>query len=232
MNSPDCLYSPREVRPENPGNRIAIQNLVRTGMLGSALDAVLDGMTIPMLLVTARSRIVFLNAAARRSILDCAGLTVESDVLCTALRAETRVLHHLISETAQISVANVATWTEIIKVSKPCGRQWIELLVTPLVIPRDDRFRSESPSAALFVMEPRLHTETNIVLLIKHYGLTPCEARVAVAVCRGLSGKEICRERNIRYNTLKTHMKSIYAKMNARRQTDLIRIISEGLHSV
>ncbi len=56
------------------------------------------------------------------------------------------------------------------------------------------------------------------------------EAKVGVGVSRGLSGKEICRELNISYNTLKTHLKHIYAKTHTRHQTDLVRILAAGLH--
>lgn len=59
------------------------------------------------------------------------------------------------------------------------------------------------------------------------YGLTHAEARVASRVGRGLAVKEIAADLHISVETVRTHLKRIYAKTGTRRQAELVRLILE-----
>lgn len=59
--------------------------------------------------------------------------------------------------------------------------------------------------------------------------LTPMEARVALGVGRGHALREIAHELGIGVETVRTHLKRVYAKTGARRQAELTRmVISRG----
>jgi len=60
------------------------------------------------------------------------------------------------------------------------------------------------------------------------YGLTATEACVAIAVANGMGVREIARSRDVQPNTVKTHLKSIYAKLRVRRQSELTKTILNG----
>ncbi len=64
--------------------------------------------------------------------------------------------------------------------------------------------------------------------LIRMYGLTKAEARLALEVTGGLLLKEISARRNISIHTLRTHLKSIFVKMKARRQSDMVRKVMQA----
>lgn len=56
-------------------------------------------------------------------------------------------------------------------------------------------------------------------------GLTPAETRVALALLAGNSARAVASHLQISENTVKTHIKGIYAKAGVRRLTDLLRLL-------
>jgi len=61
--------------------------------------------------------------------------------------------------------------------------------------------------------------------LVRSRGLTPAEARVAVRMARGSSTARVARELGVSLETVRTHLKRIYAKLGTTRQADLVRIL-------
>jgi DNA-binding NarL/FixJ family response regulator len=59
--------------------------------------------------------------------------------------------------------------------------------------------------------------------------LTPAEARVASAVARGLSNKEIAAELNVSARTVETHVRRILAKKNFNNRVELARYMIKGM---
>ncbi|HUQ03798.1 MAG TPA: LuxR C-terminal-related transcriptional regulator [Kofleriaceae bacterium] len=68
----------------------------------------------------------------------------------------------------------------------------------------------------------------NVVDLQRRFGLTRMEARVTARLATGLSVKDIGAALDIRVSTVRTHLKSAYAKTSSRGQTDLIRLVLTG----
>lgn len=207
------------------------QRLVLSQSRGQALEAVLHGLSTPVFLVTAVGQVFFMNAPAERLIRTSDGLLMESGELRAFLSSETHTLRVLITGAAEATGKQCATALKskkpggTLRISRPYGRDPLEVLVSPLPSRHDDWILRQPPLAAIFVTDQsRLHAGDSIVARL--HGLTLMETRVAGAVSRGLAGKEICRELEISYNTLKTHLKHIYAKTHARHQTDLVRVLA------
>lgn len=202
--------------------------------LAASSLAVLDTVPSPVVLLDARSRVLHVNAAAATELrradplsvkssgeLQAKGLARAQTALRTALAAAINPLHG-----ARERLATVA------RLSRRNGET---VLVQALPLPQRDRavtvtVNQQVATCALVVHESASRQLTIGPELLRHlYGLTPSEAEVAVAVSRGLSGTEVCSELNIRYNTLKTHLKRVYAKTQTRRQSDLVRLLAGGV---
>lgn len=226
MRSAEVLRTAISARVQTDGAHVLPRHLAQSRAPGIALEALLHGLTVPMLLVTTFSKILFMNAAAERLVRASDGLKSESDELRAVLPAETRLLRAVISGTAQISVIGGHSPCEMLRVSRPYGRPRLEVRISPLSFQGTGRSAGQPPIAAVFITDPQSRPVIDERALIQLYGLTPSETKVAVAVCGGLSGKEICRELAISYNTLKTHLKHIYAKTCTRHQSDLVRLLA------
>ncbi|MEQ1731447.1 MAG: helix-turn-helix transcriptional regulator, partial [Vicinamibacterales bacterium] len=58
------------------------------------------------------------------------------------------------------------------------------------------------------------------------YGLTRRESDVASALARRLSLRDAARELGITYETARSHLRRVFEKTGARRQTDLVRLLA------
>ena len=58
-------------------------------------------------------------------------------------------------------------------------------------------------------------------------GLTPAETRIAMMLAEGYTSRDIARETNRAYSTVRTHVKGLFGKLGVRRQFDVARIVRE-----
>jgi DNA-binding CsgD family transcriptional regulator len=61
------------------------------------------------------------------------------------------------------------------------------------------------------------------------FGLTPCEARVAVALSTVMTPSEIARHHRISMGTVRSQLKSIFVKTGTKRQAELIAVLARLL---
>jgi DNA-binding CsgD family transcriptional regulator len=81
---------------------------------------------------------------------------------------------------------------------------------------------------ALVVCDRAALTTASPVALRKLYGLTPAEQRVVSALVAGASVRDAAGQMGITLNTIRRHLKQIFAKMGVARQSDLVRLVTCG----
>lgn len=91
------------------------------------------------------------------------------------------------------------------------------------------RTSRRSPAALLTVAEQRPRNDSDILSghLQKAFGLTPSEADVAMRLAGGAAVREIADSRRSALATVRTQVKSLLSKMNARKQSDVVRVIGK-----
>jgi len=103
------------------------------------------------------------------------------------------------------------------------------LSVAPL---RADLALNDRRFAMIVIVDPERHSPS-AKDLAQFFGLSPAEARLAVALLTGKTLAEIARNSGIQVTTLKTQLRCVLKKVGAKRQSDLIRILSSiGIGSV
>ena len=105
---------------------------------------------------------------------------------------------------------------------------FMQVLVTPL--PGKLSQLGDQVAAAIFCSSPEHEGATDNLsnVLVRIYGMTPAEARLTQALVNGLSLKEYVDLRQISINTARTQLKAATAKTEAKRQSDLVRIVLTG----
>jgi len=78
------------------------------------------------------------------------------------------------------------------------------------------------PLALLILHEPGRDSALDPFIVGEMFDLTPAEARVAVALTKGLAPKQIASLTGISVATIRSQMKSIFLKTGATRQADLV----------
>jgi DNA-binding CsgD family transcriptional regulator len=65
--------------------------------------------------------------------------------------------------------------------------------------------------------------------LKNRFGLTPAEARIVLRLVSGDSLRSAAKALGIKYETVRTHLKSIFQKTGTRRQAELVIVVIRAL---
>ncbi len=85
---------------------------------------------------------------------------------------------------------------------------------------------------ALFVCDTSSSAPTSEAALRNLFGMTKVEAEVARLICEGLTPAEIADRLRMSIHTIRSYLKLIFQKMNARRQADIVRIVAKSSNFV
>jgi DNA-binding CsgD family transcriptional regulator len=107
------------------------------------------------------------------------------------------------------------------------GDPIMQLVVTPLAQEESDGIVDLAGPYALVVLKS-LDVEGPLSGTLLHdlYGLTPAETRLSIMLLQGATLSEIAEWASVSLNTVRTQLKSIFAKTGIKRQTDLVRKLS------
>ena len=83
--------------------------------------------------------------------------------------------------------------------------------------------------AIIYLHDPQDTTRPTVEQLQKFYGFTKAQARIADALYSGISVSQAAKELNISVNTVRTHLRNIYAKVGVKTQTELLGLLTSGL---
>jgi DNA-binding CsgD family transcriptional regulator len=92
-----------------------------------------------------------------------------------------------------------------------------------------DRFRGFGPrdaAAMLVIHDPAQPMQVPAEWIMDAYGLTLAEARVALCAASGATIPEAAHRLNVSPNTIKTHLRKVFAKTGASRQAELARLMA------
>ena len=110
--------------------------------------------------------------------------------------------------------------TQAIKVSQD---PWMELLLTRAH--RDGQLLSGAPAVVAYLQGDTRSDADRHEQIAQLFGLLPSEARLALALSRGLSIAEAAQALGLTLETARNYSKKIYAKTGTRGQSDLVRLI-------
>jgi DNA-binding CsgD family transcriptional regulator len=107
---------------------------------------------------------------------------------------------------------------------------WLDMLLVPI----NGQAISAGPSPAVvaYVHGDRWRSIDRCEQLAQLFGLSPSEARLALALSRGMSIAEAAAELGLTVGTARVYSKKIYAKTGARGQPDLIRFVMRSVLAI
>jgi DNA-binding CsgD family transcriptional regulator len=192
------------------GNRVALEALDRVGL--------------GMFLVDADARLVHANAKAREIVALKDGIFVHNDTLTVRSKGEQELLRRSIwSAVAQVHTGHIPAG-QAMAVSRPSANEPFPVLVATLWGNhlRYGLSRLDRPLAIVFVTVPEEPLEAPAEVLRRVLGLTPAEARVCERLVSGGSVEDAARGLDISVQTVRDHLKSVFAKTGVKRQAELV----------
>ena len=185
--------------------------------------AALDRLVVGVVLLDGGGRIAHANREATRILDERDGLTRNGGFAFAAESARTqwaRVLPSLFDR----SVSTVPHFSDAVGVPRPSGRAPLVLQAAPLGATHAFAAPAEAV-AVVFITDPDRRTELDMAALRDLYQITPAEAGLAEALCRGLTIAQAAVERGTSEATARTQLGELFRKTGTRRQADLIRVL-------
>ncbi|HVT37170.1 MAG TPA: helix-turn-helix transcriptional regulator [Nevskiaceae bacterium] len=220
--------------------RFLLPHLKRSVLLHARLDllecerALFAGTVNKLLLgiisFAANGSIVEMNQEARRILAEKDGIWLSGNNLCVELAAESRELQRIM-RAAQTAGAGAPageegpTVVEGMSVSRPSGRAKLGILVRAIPMGEFSESR-QRPAYAVFLRDPESNvSQPSTELLRRLFGLTRMEAQLALLLTEGNTLDEAAEKMDVRRNTARTHLRSIFCKTGVTRQTMLVRLL-------
>jgi DNA-binding CsgD family transcriptional regulator len=197
-----------------------------------ALSA-LNRLKIGVMLLNDRGHPEFVNSAAERFMSDCGCVIADDGLLLTSV-AETLQLHRLIKDTAACATGRHRFASDNMMVNNLIVSslgQRIRIQAIPLsrnVSNHEWNLGVSDSCVALFI------TNANCPSLNGHkwaeqYGLTPAETKLAVLVAEGIDLETAATRLAVSVQTIRSQLKSVFAKTNVNRQAELVALLLSNL---
>jgi len=113
---------------------------------------------------------------------------------------------------------------DAVSIARPSGQLSLGVVIEVLP-PGEWAAGRGKPVAVLYVRDPGSPTLADAGVIRQLFNLTPTETAVALKLADGASLEAAAEELNIRRNTARAHLRSIFSKTGVRRQTELVRIM-------
>ncbi|MGH7744487.1 MAG: helix-turn-helix transcriptional regulator, partial [Candidatus Dormibacteria bacterium] len=198
-----------ELRDLVSGMRVR-QNLLETvqKMLGAAV-----------IVATETAQLLQANAAGELLLRTGQGLLFRNGRIIGATAGDTARLHKLLRDTVRLSRGHAASSGFTVKLARLGSRP---LLVYACPVPGSLEL-SGAGAALLFISDPEQSVVQRLDMLRAFYGLTTAQVRLLYALLEGDRIKTYALKHGLSVNTVKSHLKQIFAKTGYGRQTDLVR---------
>ncbi|PMR79660.1 two-component system response regulator [Halomonas urumqiensis] len=189
-----------------------------------ALDLVSPG----LVLIDENGHALFANRQARQLICQANGLRLERTL--TAFGGDrARELRGTLRTALKASQAGEET-VSCLRLARPGERR--DLLVLACSLPKAQGSDPSEPAAVILLADPEQRARLPQQVLANLFGLTPTEARIALALAEGKRSEDIAAQLSIAATTVAFHLRNLFQKTDTHRQADLIALVLSGAMSV
>ena len=216
------ILAPHVSRAVQVHRRISSITVEKDWALGA-----LDQLRMGVILTNSSGTPLFVNCAAEQMLTPSQGIGIYHNKLVLNTTLKSARLHKLIADAAQGTPGTTMGGDMRIAMSQP--GEFLHCMVTPISLELSARLNISFASgcAAIFLSNPgglQLSPKRLAVL----YGLSPAEARLAakLAALRGMeqAADDLC----ISINTVRSQLKSVFAKTGAQSQPELLMLLATG----
>lgn len=191
------------------------------------LQSVVNRLTTGTITVNAIGEVVEINQAAREIFSANDGIVLDGKRIRVACRREDTELKHLL-KTALIPGVSGERPSHLMRVSRPSLQNPYSVVVVPAKRDSREHLFATEPRTIVFITDPEAAPMADAAVLRSVFVFTRAETRLASALMRGLSLKEISEETRLSLNTLRTQLKGVFRKTNTNRQGELIMVLTRA----
>ncbi|WP_256659470.1 helix-turn-helix transcriptional regulator [Pseudomonas sp. H9] len=197
--------------------------LDRSESLGVLYSQAIGRLSVATMVLDQSGSVLELNPVAREILASNDGLKLVGGRLEATYPSDNRELQRVL-RTAFSRQTGEDSGGEAMSISRPSGQ--VSLGVVVESIPSQELVEGKGrPAAVVYIRDAVSKSLASTVVTKQLFNLTPAETSLALELANGLSLEEAAEELNIRRNTARAHLRSIFSKTGVRRQTELVRIM-------
>jgi DNA-binding CsgD family transcriptional regulator/PAS domain-containing protein len=206
----------------------------------SDLESALDRVSSALVLLDGKGRCILANRAARAILDQRSGLFLERSTLAARGAGESARLRAAIAVAIATGEGKSTRAAGAVTVSRP-GRRPLHAVVAPFRPQAIDSsgdssgqslggphagLAARNAAAIVFLHDPEQRAALPSETLRMLFGLTPAEARLALAMLDGQSLAEAAELHRVGRETVRSQAKAILEKTGTRRQSELVRLLA------
>uniref|UniRef100_A0ABX1PPR9 Helix-turn-helix transcriptional regulator n=1 Tax=Aromatoleum anaerobium TaxID=182180 RepID=A0ABX1PPR9_9RHOO len=198
--------------------------LDRSESLGALYSQAIGRLSIATIVLDESGKVLDQNLIAKEILASGDGLKVVGGRLEASYPSDNRELQRIVRNAfARYGTENI-TVAEAMSVARPSGL--VSLGVVVEVVPSSEWAEGKGqPAAVVYIRDAAGKSLASSAVAKQLFNLTPAETALALELTNGLSLEEAAEALNIRRNTARAHLRSIFSKTGVRRQTELVRIM-------
>lgn len=188
-----------------------------------------EQLAVATILLDETGRVLDTNARADRLLRQKQGISLHDGQLRLAQPEQTQHLQQLLARIRDNRGQGGVV--EAMRVKRDAGLLDLGLVLRP--VPASAWSEGKAvPAVAIFISDPDDTAEAPVPAISKLFGFTPTEATLAILLAKGLSLDEVAEHLRVSRNTVRTHLRSVFAKTGVSRQSLLIRLILQSVASL
>jgi DNA-binding CsgD family transcriptional regulator/PAS domain-containing protein len=201
---------------------LQLHNLLdRSESLSELYSQAISRLSVATLVLDESGSVLRVNPVAQEILARSDGLKLVGGRLEATYPSDNRELQRLIRGAFSPDAPKSA---EAMSVTRPSGL--VNLGVVVESIPSLDWAEEKGqPAALVYIRDASSKSLASEVVTKQLFNLTKAETALAMELANGLSLEEAAEVLNIRRNTARAHLRSIFSKTGVRRQTELVRIL-------
>jgi DNA-binding CsgD family transcriptional regulator len=192
---------------------------------GRLLEAAVDHLSVGVLIVNWRGRLLAANRTAQSMLLTGDALTERNGIL----KARHQDDHDQLTRSLAAVTRSKRLWTSnCIRLSRQSGKPPYLATIAPLTEAVDLNSMGGDRAALIIIHEPDRRDSSDLQNALKQaFGLTPAEAHTAALVGSGLAPQDVADRSGKSVSTVRSELKKVFAKLDVSRQSELAALVAQ-----
>jgi len=187
------------------------------------LASTLQRMHLGTVLMDANGVIMSINDEAKSILDEKDGIHLAGDKLQAEYSRENTQLQQLLTAPLNASERSEPSILEAVAITRPSGRAKLTAIIRAIPVTEWAKGWRRA-RVAIFLRNPESKAQGSLETIRHLFDLTFVEGWLALLLAQGLTLDEASEQLNIRRNTARAHLRSIFSKMGVTRQAELVRL--------
>lgn len=237
-----------EAKPFSPGDKaichFLLPHLKRAIQLHARLDylecerqlfaGTVNRLLLGIISFSQSGAVIEMNQEAKRILAEKDGIWLSGNNFGVDSSSEGRELQRMIKQALTPHNSEpLPVVVEAMSITRPSGRSKLGVLVREIPLGQWSESNRQRPAAVVFLRDSESSAaQPSHELVRRLFGLTRMEAQLALLLADGFTLDEAAEKMNVRRNTARTHLRSIFCKTGVTRQTMLVRLLLNSVISL